>query len=65
MEIKVGGKYRNRAGEIREIIMERPPYRKYTHGDQLNRWYDKNGKFMADGRETKFDLISEVTNDGN
>lgn len=66
MQLKVGGKYKDRGGAIVEIKRQLEPYednykRGYRFIDTAGITYTKDGKFHADIRNSYYDLIEEIT----
>jgi hypothetical protein len=58
LKLEVGKKYRNRKGEVVEIINMSPHFNlPFTDGKYT---YAPNGKYWTDGGETIYDLIEEV-----
>lgn len=64
MEIKVGQKWRTRAGETVEIVVSETCVTKYPHKSNRQYWYDRNGRAACgEGVQHEQDLIELITDD--
>ena len=59
IKLEVAKKYRNRRGEVVEIISKRPVSNNYPFNGSDARNYAQNGRYVRD-RESGTDLIEEV-----
>lgn len=59
LQLRVGGKYMNRAGDVIEIVTETSDVdRPFTGSDKCV--YSRSGRFLNDNTSSEFDLVDEV-----
>lgn len=60
MELRVGGVYRNRMGEVKRIVLHDDKNPPFIFKDEYDGWYKINGDYLINNSSAS-DLIEEIT----